>query len=294
MQLTFLDTLPEADLRATLETIVKTQKVNVLRPICQNIRIEGAWKASKNKLVNDVTNYFVDCLLNIHGEIEQQDTMQTLVEWAGEIPSFIEIVKVETAAVEEPDMTLALPAVQEEQIPDVEASHEPTQTPIEVEVVEATAPVKEPSATTEEPPAKPKAKSKSKAPKKPKTYTLSSLIANEEIEKIQSAGRLTAATCSDPNRLVVKRDFLAEMLNERLGVNITPKQFNQLVVMATNKLPRQPMTIKSASRFKYLLLEGDSALWVYDWILNNTAQIDIAANMAEIAAEEGFRVKMGQ
>lgn len=281
MQLTFLDNLPESDLRATVEAIVKTQKVDVLRPVCQSLKIEGAWKAPKNKLVNDVTTYCVDCLLNIHGETEQQDTMQTLVDWAGEMPSFIEITEVETVQAEEPQMTLALPAVDEEQIPDVEASYEPTEL------------TEEPSVTTEEPPAEPKAKAK-KSPKKPKTYTLSGLIGNDEIEKIQNAGRLTANTCSDPNRLVVKRDFLAEMLNKRLDVNITPKQFNQLVVMATNKLPRQPMTIKSASRFKYLLLEGDSALWVYDWILNNAAQIDIAANMAEIAAEEGFRVKMGQ
>lgn len=287
MHLTFIDHLPEADLRVTVEQIVKTQKVDVLRPICQNLKIEGAWKAPKNKLVNDVTNYFVDCLLNIHGETEQQATMQRLVDWVGEMPSFLKT--------EEPQVTLALPTVQEEQIPNVEASHEPiedpTQTPIEVEVVEPTEVTSEP---TEELPAKPKAKSKSKAPKKPKTYTLSELITTEEIEKIQAAGRLTATTCSDPNRLVVKRDFLAEMLNKRLGVNITPKQFNQLVVMATNKLPRQHMTIKSASRFKYLLLENDSALWVYDWILNHEAQIDIAANMAEIAAEEGFRVKMSR
>jgi len=276
----FLDNIANEDLYATIESIVNTQKVNVLRPICQGLKIEGSWKAPKNKLVLDVATHCINSLLGVHGKTELQWAANNLVNWAGEVPSFLESAKVEDTAddstmeFKKEEITLMLPSVDEAKIPNVESSKEP----VEKTVVE-------------EPVEKPKAKSKVK---KPKTYTLSELISQQEINKIKDLGTITAASCSDPGRNVVKRAHLISMLNTRLNVNITPKQFNQLVVMATNRLPRQPMTIKSASRFKYLLLENDSALWVYDWVLNNQAQIEIADNMAEMASEEGYRVKMAR
>lgn len=95
------------------------------------------------------------------------------------------------------------------------------------------------------------------APQKAKKPVVTELSLPEEIiQEVQSLYKTTAASCTDPGRLVVNRLQLFEILGSHWNKAINAKIANQLVVIASRKFPRQPLTINSTgSRFKYLLAE---------------------------------------
>ena len=105
---------------------------------------------------------------------------------------------------------------------------------------------------------------------------------------------MTAPTCSDPGRLVVNRSLVRQLIEDIHGQHISEKVFNQLVVLASRKLPRQPMTIQSASRFKYLLAETKQGqeyppiVLVADYLLAHPELYSQAATNYQVAAETGL------
>lgn len=101
----------------------------------------------------------------------------------------------------------------------------------------------------------------------------------------------TTGACADPGRIVIKREALLGFLREHLEADLNLKVFNQLVSRCARVLPKQPLTIKGASRITYLLAEGEpnSAIMVVDWILSNPQEIPKAAQAAQAQALEGRR-----
>jgi|688.fasta_scaffold292881_2 hypothetical protein len=117
-----------------------------------------------------------------------------------------------------------------------------------------------------------------------------------ELTQLQNSWSITDARCKTPGVTVVKRSALIKFLNNRIrrlvstdefcDYELTESVFNQVVSMASNSLPRQVMTIKGASRFKYLL--PHTSVSVIIWTLENLHRISEAIERAEVAQNQGY------
>lgn len=121
----------------------------------------------------------------------------------------------------------------------------------------------------------------------------------EVIDAIKGMTQTTSRLSSDPGRLVVNRQKVFAHLQEHWGLPITPKVANQLVTLASRKIPRQPLTIDSASRYKYLLAEVQEGrrwppcLLVLDYLWDKPELHSQATEAYRIAALQGLRAVIG-
>lgn len=121
-------------------------------------------------------------------------------------------------------------------------------------------------------------------------------LTEAELAQLQASWSITDARCKTPNVTVVKRSALIKFLNARIrhlvradefcDHELTEPVFNQVVSMVSNSLPRQVMTIKGASRFKYLLPHVGVSVMV--WTLENLHRISEAIERAESAQNQGY------
>jgi hypothetical protein len=116
----------------------------------------------------------------------------------------------------------------------------------------------------------------------------------EIITEAMDLAKVTSERCSDPGRLVVNRLYLFEILGAHWNVEISQKIANQLVSIASQKLPRQPLTIQSnGSRFKYLLAETNEGqsfpvhLLILDYLWDKPELFNQAKTSYKIASETG-------
>jgi hypothetical protein len=143
-------------------------------------------------------------------------------------------------------------------------------------------------------PAATKAAKQPKAKKSARVIEELTHITETDLQLIEDNIQITAASCSDPGKFVVKRTVIAQIIQDHTDIYVAEKVMNQLVVMASRKLPRQKMTIQSASRFRYLLAQPQKnqkfspALLVLDWILANPQAIQEAARMYQDASQTGL------
>ena len=231
---------------------IESMTAKELRPIAQELKLPGAWKATREQLVQ--------MLLPVaQPEVDQVTKVD---------PEVTEVTSDVWATTEEPteiwEPTISTP-----------------NTPKELLLLN-------PSPTAE--PTEVKAKAAKKAPK---TYTQLVALTSDQVDQITAATVVTASSCSDPGRLVVARKLIRQFVEDVHGVALSEKVFNQLVVLASRSLPRQQLTIQSASRFKYLLGEthpGQSfppAILVADWVLAHPESYKQAAVNYQISAETG-------
>lgn len=122
--------------------------------------------------------------------------------------------------------------------------------------------------------------------KTPDVYVFTKLEANDWAW-IESNTTTTMHTCSDPNRKVVKRTKVAAYLSDKLNVHISHKVMNQLVAMSCSYIERRALTIKSASRFNYLLNENNEVAMVMDFVLAHPELISEARAKYEKASRQG-------
>ena len=121
-------------------------------------------------------------------------------------------------------------------------------------------------------------------------------VSEEDMAKLLSGWSITNSKCKTPNVAVVKRVTLYRFLNQRikslvsadeyLDYEIDDATFNQVITLASRYLARAPLTIKGASRFKYLL--PNAAISVVIWTLDNLDKIQIAIDLADKAATQGY------
>jgi hypothetical protein len=149
-----------------------------------------------------------------------------------------------------------------------------------------------PAAATKKHGRKPKATKPLKADKSLKSLEK---VTAQMLQIIDGQTSVTADSCSDPGRLVVKCTVLIAILEGMLNTSVSEKVFNQLVVLASRRLPRQPFTISSTgSRFKYLLMEKTEtqpipvAVQVLELILRNPQILQEARANYEVASETGL------
>jgi hypothetical protein len=138
---------------------------------------------------------------------------------------------------------------------------------------------------------------KPKAPKKPKAQPLTALenLSPEVISEVQELYKVTAETCSDPGRLVVNRQHLFDILAAHWNQPLSTKIINQLVVLASRKLARQPLTINSSgSRFKYLLAETNKGhtypvcLEILEYLWDKPQLLQVAQGNYKVASQTGL------
>ena len=140
----------------------------------------------------------------------------------------------------------------------------------------------------------PEPKCSKKQPKAKKVYNELQMLTEAQVALLNERSTVTHAACSDPGRLVVKREVIRQLLEDTHDCYINEKVFNQCVVLASRKLPRQPLTIQSPSRFKYLLMETNKgqtfppAVLVADWLLCNPQAYAQAATAYQLQAQEGL------
>lgn len=194
-----------------------------LRALAKEYSIKGAWEMNKATLIAAIT------------------------EAANQQPEFTQV------DVEGSDNDLwDMPAPTEET---KVASHNPNYEEF-IQKLEDT--IKQPLLPAAQPKKRGRKPSTNKQPKVVVDKSIKELnhVTSQMLEMIESHSTVTAENCSDPGRLVVRRTVISSIIESVTGEYINDKLVNQLVVLATRKLPRQSMTINSTgSRFKYLLAE---------------------------------------
>jgi hypothetical protein len=132
--------------------------------------------------------------------------------------------------------------------------------------------------------------------KKTKKQPVQSLdnLSEEVINDVKELYQFTSNSCSDPGRLVVNRQKLFEILQAHWNRPLTKKVINQLVVLASRKLVRQPMTVNSTgSRYKYLLAETNPGhrfpvcLEVLNYLWDKPELYEVALVNYRVAAKTG-------
>jgi hypothetical protein len=134
-----------------------------------------------------------------------------------------------------------------------------------------------------------------KTPKESKAINRLTHVTDEQRVFISESSRAFRGQ-QDAGRLVVKRTVVMSLLEGVLGVRLTEKVFNQVVVLASRGLPRMPLTVRStSSRLNYLLAEvsreGQAyspAVLVLEFALRNPEVIAQARINYHVAAREGL------
>lgn len=111
--------------------------------------------------------------------------------------------------------------------------------------------------------------------------------------EVYENAKYTSSTCKDSGRLVISRKAVANILTRELGELVTVMALNQMVSKISLQQKRRAYTVQSASRSKYLLVEGGAAMSVLEWVINNPGEVEVADKLAEEASLIGSKYKRG-
>jgi hypothetical protein len=253
----------------TLPTYAQASEMTAkqLRPLLQEAKIPGAWKMNLNQLRQVCLEY--DQVIEVTEELTHVNQKSQVTE---------ELTHVTEANTQVTDFIL---------VSDPKAST-PTYYGPTLETPNTPQELLRLNPTATEVAKQPKAK------KSARVIEELTHVTEADLQLIEDNIQVTATSCSDPNKSVIKRTVIAQIIQDHTDIFVAEKVMNQLVVIASRKLPRQKMTIQSASRFRYLLAQPQKnqkfspALLVLDWILAHPEAIQEAAHMYQDASQTGL------